>query len=59
MQWDLLQVLLRTSCMAWLEVHLPIALADHIRGNLGSGCLQADVAKCAGLPNNQQSLPTH
>jgi hypothetical protein len=33
-----------------------VALADRVRGNLGSGCLQADVAKHAGLPDNQQQL---
>jgi hypothetical protein len=33
-------------------VHLPEALVDSVRGNLGSGCLQADVAKLAALPNN-------
>jgi hypothetical protein len=36
-----------TTFVLWLpEVHLPVALADHVRGNLGSGCLQADVATC-------------
>jgi hypothetical protein len=35
-------------------VHLPVASAAHVRGNLGSGCLLADVAKRAGLPNNHQ-----
>jgi hypothetical protein len=39
-------------------VQLPVALADNVRGNVGSGCLQVDVAKHAGLPNNHQhSLP--
>jgi hypothetical protein len=36
------------------------SVANHVRGNVGSGCLEADVAKHAGLPNNyQQSVPTH
>jgi hypothetical protein len=26
-------------------VHLPVALADRVRRNLGSGCVKADVAK--------------
>jgi hypothetical protein len=33
-------------------LHFPVALADHVRGNLSSGCLHTDVAKYAGLPNN-------
>jgi hypothetical protein len=31
-------------------VQLPIALADPVRGNIGSGCQQADAAKHVGLP---------
>jgi hypothetical protein len=30
-------------------VHLPVALAEHVKGNLGSGCLYADVTEHAGL----------
>jgi hypothetical protein len=26
-------------------LHFPVALADHVRGNLGRGCLYADVAE--------------
>jgi hypothetical protein len=36
------------------EVHLPVALADHVRGNIGSGCLQADVAEHMGISSNHQ-----
>jgi hypothetical protein len=36
---------------------LPVALADHIRGNLGSGCLHADVAKQARLPITNNTCP--
>jgi hypothetical protein len=38
-------------------VHLPVALAAHVRGDLGSDCLQADLAKQARLPNNHQHNP--
>jgi hypothetical protein len=45
----------------WLPVvHLPVVLAIHLRGNFGSGYLQADVTIYAGVPNNhQKSLPNH
>jgi hypothetical protein len=50
-----------TTSVLWRPVaHLPAALTGHVRGNFGSGCLQADVAEHVGLPNShQQSLPTH
>jgi hypothetical protein len=37
--------------------YLPVALADQVRGNLGSGCLQGDVAKHAGLPITNNPCP--
>jgi hypothetical protein len=43
-------------------VQLPVALADHVRGSLSCGCLQADVLilVCVGVPkNHQKSLPTY
>jgi hypothetical protein len=40
-------------------MHLLVALADHIRGGHGSGCMQANLAKYVGLSvSHQQSLPT-
>jgi hypothetical protein len=39
-------------------VHFLVDLADNIRGNLGSGCFEADVAKHTGLPNeHKKSCP--
>jgi hypothetical protein len=41
-----------TTLVLWLPVaQLPVAMADPVRGNLGSGCLQTHVIKRAGLPN--------
>jgi hypothetical protein len=37
-------------------VNLPAAVGDHVRGNLGSGCLHAAVAKRMGLPNRHLTL---
>jgi hypothetical protein len=38
-------------------VHLPVAFADHMRGNLRSGCLYSDMAKDAGLPVVNKPCP--
>jgi hypothetical protein len=38
-------------------VLLQVALADHVRGNRGSGCLQADVAKHADLSITNNPCP--
>jgi hypothetical protein len=34
--------------------HFPVALADHVRGDLGSDGLQTDVAKHVDLLKNKQ-----
>jgi hypothetical protein len=38
-------------------VQLPVNLADHLRGNLSTGCLQAVVVKHAGLPTISNPCP--
>jgi hypothetical protein len=38
-------------------VHLPVTLADHVRGYLGSVSLQADVAQHVGLPVTKNPCP--
>jgi hypothetical protein len=50
MKWVLLYLSVGKHLAQHAWPHMPAALADHAVENLGSGCLEADVAEHVGLP---------